>query len=101
MVRKQGHTQLPMSLPDAYRKCAQALTVIGASITAEDERAGRIEARRGASLTSWGENLVVEISGAEGATSVSVTSSSVLPTTLFDFGTNQRNVKRFLGWLRH
>jgi hypothetical protein len=100
MVRKQGHTQLPITLAEGFRKSAEALTVIGASITKEDQPSGRIEAKRGPSFTSWGENLVAEISGADGAASISIASSSALPTTLFDFGTNQRNVNRFLDLLR-
>ena len=100
MVTKRGHTQLAIPLAEAYRKSAQALNVIGATPTNEDPAAGRIEAKVGLSFASWGEKLVVEISGADNAAYISVTSSSALPTTLFDFGKNQRNVARFLDWLQ-
>jgi hypothetical protein len=101
MVTKEGHVQLPITLTEAYRKSAQALTIVGAWITKEDQSSGRIEARRGMSFTSWGENLVVEISGGDNAVYVAVTSSSSWPLTLADWGKNQSNVDRVLDWLRH
>ena len=96
MIRKQGHAELPISLDEAYRKSAEALNVIGAKVTNEDQARTRIEGAIGANLMSWGENILVEITGVDNAASISVTSSSRLPTTLIDFGKNKRNVKRFL-----
>jgi len=101
MVLKDGQVELPMSLVDAYQKSAQALRVIGASITKEDRSAGRIEAKRGMSFRSWGEKLVVGISGGDNAATISITSSSSWPLTLADWGQNNSNVDRFLDWLRH
>lgn len=96
MVTKKGETHLHAPLADAYRRAGQALNALGATVTAEDEVGGRIEARLSVSWRSWGEKLSVEVSGVDNETLVRVTSASRLPTTLFDYGKNAGNVKRFL-----
>ena len=100
MVKKQGQIQLSVPIDDAYTKSAQALNVIGASVTKEDRDAGRIDAKIPMSFTSWGEKLVVEIFGSDNAVSVFITSSSAYSFTLVDWGKNKSNVDRFLDWLR-
>ena len=100
MVRKEGQASFAMSLDEAYRRSAQALVILGATVTKEDAATGTIEARIPMSLTSWGENLAIQITGVDDDALVSVTSSSNWSTTLFDFGKNQQNVTRLLDWLR-
>src|SRR2546423_3055595 len=100
MVKKQGQIQLSGPIAEAYTKSARGLNVIGASVTKEDRNAGRIDAKIGMSLTSWGEKLVVEISGTDNAVNISITSSTTYAFTLVDWGKNQSNVDRFLDWLR-
>lgn len=51
------------------------------------------------SLSSWGENILIEVSDAGKGALVRITSSSQWRTTLFDFGKNARNVRRFLDWV--
>lgn len=48
------------------------------------------------SLRSWGEKLTVQVIGQDGAVVVAVNSRSSLPTTLFDFGKNAENLRRFV-----
>ena len=96
MVTKKGETHLHTPLSDAYRRAGEALSAIGARVTAEDEASGRIEGKLSVNWRSWGENLSVEVSGVDNDALVRVTSASRLPTTLFDYGKNAGNVKRFL-----
>ena len=69
--------------------------IIGATITKEDQSAGRIEAEAPMSLTSWGERLLVEISGINSDALVWVTSKSRMPTTLIDAGKMQGTLNGF------
>ena len=48
------------------------------------------------SLWSWGEKILIDVSEADAGSLIRITSSSRLPTTLFDYGKNSRNVRRFL-----
>ena len=99
MVRKQAQREFPLSAAEAYRRCSQAMVVLGARIVRDDPVAGRIDAKIGMSFTSWGENLMAQITGDEHRAEIQVTSSSSLPTTLFDFGKNKKNVNRVLDWV--
>lgn len=99
MVVKQGEIQLSTPLTEAYRRSAQALNVIGGKVKTEDPSTGRIEGTVSMSLTSWGENILIQVSGVDDGAMVRISSSSRMPTTLVDFGKNAQNVRRFLDWL--
>lgn len=99
MVTKQGEIQLNAPLSEAYRRSAQALNVIGGKVKTEDPSTGKIEGTISMSLTSWGENILIEVTGVDDRAVVHIRSSSSWPTTLFDFGKNAQNVRRFLDWL--
>lgn len=99
MVVKTGEIHVSTPLSEAYRRSAQALNVIGGKVEREDQATGKIEGTISMSLSSWGENILIEVSGAENGALVRITSSSQWRTTLFDFGKNARNVRRFLDWV--
>jgi hypothetical protein len=99
MVARQGKIQLNAPLSEAYRRSAQALNVVGGKVKTEDPSTGKIEGTVSMSLTSWGENILIQVSGVDDGALVRISSSSSWPTTLFDFGKNARNVRRFLDWL--
>ena len=99
MVVKKGEIQLSAPLSEAYRRSAQALNVIGGEVKAGDPASGKMEGTISMSFVSWGENILIEVTGLDNRALVRITSSSRLPTTLFDFGKNARNVRRFLDWL--
>lgn len=99
MVVKHGEIQLRAPLSEAYRRSAEALNVIGGKVKTEDPSTGRIEGTISMSLTSWGENILIQVSGVDDGAVVRISSSSSWPTTLFDFGKNAQNVRRLLDWL--
>jgi hypothetical protein len=99
MVTKTGQVNLQLPLAEAYRRSAQALNIIGGTVKSEDQSAGRIVGTVPMSWTSWGESLLVEVSGVDNDALVRVTSKTRLPTQVVDFGKNARNVARFLDWL--
>jgi hypothetical protein len=99
MVTKEGQIHLQLPLAEAYRRSAQALNVIGGIVKSEDQSSGRIVGTVPINWKSWGERVVVEVSGVDKDVLVRVTSKTRLPTQLFDLGKNAQNVKRFLDWL--
>ena len=99
MVVKKGEIKVSGTVPEAYRKSAEALNVIGGTIKSQDQATGKIKGTMSMSLWSWGENIVIEVTGVENGALVRFTSSCRMPTTLFDYGKNARNVRRFLDWL--
>jgi hypothetical protein len=96
MVTKKGQIHLQLPLAEAYRRSAQALNVIGGIVKSEDQSLGRIVGTVPISWKSWGERVVVEVSGVDNDVLVRVTSKTRLPTQLVDLGKNAQNVKRFL-----
>src|ERR1700682_102207 len=99
MVVKKGELKVGGTVSEAYHRSAEALNVIGGTVTKEDQATGKIEGTRSISFISWGEKILIEISDSDNGALVRITSSSRVPTTLFDFGQNARNVRRFLDWL--
>jgi hypothetical protein len=92
-----------------FDACARALETIGARDIHIDAVAGTLRARRGRSRRSWGEVLLVRIRpvphvGEDGDAIISphitITSRSLLPTTLADWGQNRDNVGAFLSALQ-
>jgi hypothetical protein len=81
-----------MDREEALGRVKQALTVIGARITAENASAGQIEAKVPFNLKSWGELVKVQLSGSGEQVLVTIASQSVWWGTLADWGKNQQNV---------
>jgi hypothetical protein len=99
MVVSNGEIHITVPLAEAYRRAAQALTVIGGEVKREDPAEGKIEGIVSTSFVSWGENILIEVTAADNGALVRITSSSRWRTTVFDYGKNARNVRRFLDWL--
>lgn len=60
-----------------------------------DESAGRVALTSGASFSSWGEKIVIQLTdNGNGTTSAVITSASRVKTTLVDYGRNSRNVRK-------
>jgi hypothetical protein len=81
-----------MGREDAFARVKQALTVIGAVITAEHEPAGQIEAKVPFSFKSWGELVKVQVTGSDDQVLVNIVSQTAWWATLGDWGKNQQNV---------
>ena len=99
MIVKKGEIQLTAPLAEAYRRATQTLNVIGGEVKSEDPVTGKIEGIVSTSFVSWGENILIEVIAVGNGALVRITSSSRWRTTLFDYGKNARNVRRFLDWL--
>jgi hypothetical protein len=96
MISKSGRVELALTRAKAFHRAQQVIRNIGATVTASDLQRGVIEARFPISPRSWGEKLRVELSGADGAVTLNVSSRTRIGTTLFDFGKNADNVRRFV-----
>jgi hypothetical protein len=64
----------------------------------EERSPGVFESDIGTTWASWGERFTVDITG-EGT--IRIVSEPKVSITLFDYGKNQENVKRFLNALKH
>jgi hypothetical protein len=65
-----------------------------AEIREADPSTGRYTARTRRSWRSWGEDVTVELTGAQTAPVARITSRPVIRTTLIDYGKGRRNVKQ-------
>jgi hypothetical protein len=77
-------------LPD---RVVSALRSLPADVTAADAATGRFVARRRVSWKSWGEEVVVQLTGDPAHPTATVASRPVLGTTLVDYGRGHRNVE--------
>jgi ribosomal protein L40E len=95
----EGGAEFPFDKDDVYTTLIEAIKSIkGMRVDKADNLSGRILAKAGVSLMSWGENIpiyVMEVS--PGITRVSVTSTpktGVLFGGAFDLGKNRRNIEK-------
>jgi hypothetical protein len=93
-ANKQASFRLQTGMADAFTRAERALLAIG-TVTRRDWERGQLEGSVPLSFLSWGENVRVQLQGVEGDVTVYVKSESILPTTLFDFGKNAGNIKKF------
>jgi hypothetical protein len=102
MVVKRGETHLSSPLSEAYRRSAEALNVIGGEVKTEDSASGKIEGTISMSFVSWGENILIEVSGVDNDALVRITSSSRWRPTLVGQERPKRpalpGLDRPLGW---
>lgn len=96
MFERRGSLVVASSPTQAFHRAERVLRRLGGEITRSDPQAGRIEAKLPMSARSWGERVHVDVAGDEGEVLLTVVSRSRLPTTLFDFGKNADNVRRFV-----
>jgi hypothetical protein len=103
-MTKRAEQTLTLSLPlsDVYQRCLGAAEAVPKSkLKRADEVASKVELRTKVSLKTFGEKIELELSPeGEGATRVHVSSKAIVPTTLVDYGRNQRNVNSVVSWLR-
>jgi hypothetical protein len=85
--------------PDLSDRIETVLRSLPAEITAVDVPAGRYAARRGVSWKSWGEDVVVQLSGDPAHPVATVSSRPRLSTTLIDYGRGRRNVEHVVSAL--
>jgi len=95
----EGGAEFPFVKEDVFEALIEAIKKIkGMKVDKVDKLSGRILAKAGVSLTSWGENIpiyIIEIS--PGITRVSVTSTpktGVLFGGAFDLGKNRKNIDK-------
>jgi len=72
----------------------RALGNIGANISESDRTNGRIKAKIGTSVWSWGENIIIIVTRSQSGYSVDVESKSALSTTVADWGKNETNIQK-------
>ena len=101
LLDHEGNAEFPYCKDDVFNALLEAVPQIqGLGVHSSDKLAGRILAKAGVSLMSWGESIpisVVEV--APGRTRVSVLSTpktGVLFGGAFDLGKNRRNIERIL-----
>jgi hypothetical protein len=82
--------------PDLADRVVSALGSLPAEVTAADVSAGRFVARRRANWKSWGEEVVVQLSGDPARPTATVSSRPRVRTTLVDHGRGHRNVEHVL-----
>lgn len=80
----------------AFNHAVHVIWAMGGKVKVGNPEPGFLEARLPMSLRSEGERFNVEVSGDDGDVALHVRSRSILPTTLFDFGKNVDNVRRFV-----
>ena len=85
--------------PDLADRIVTALRSLPAEVTTADVPAGRYVARRGVSWKSWGEDVVVQLSGDPAHPLATVSSRPRLATTLIDYGRGRRNVEHVVSAL--
>lgn len=76
-----------------FSKCIEAVHDSGFELLISELNSGRIEAKSGMGLRSFGENITIQVNKKSG--SVHVFSKSALSTTMFDWGKNRDNVTKF------
>ena len=101
LLDHEGGVEFPYRKEDVLDAIVEALSQVeGIEVSSVDKLAGRVVAKAGMSLMSWGENIpisLVEIS--PGRTRVSVISTpktGVLFGGAFDLGKNRRNIEKIL-----
>ena len=82
-----------------YEKSLKALKLIKAVVTNQDKNSGKIEAKTGFSLKSFGEKVEIKINPK--TNEVLISSKPSVSTTLFDYGKNLENVQKILNYLKN
>lgn len=92
-----GIIHLDTTADDAFDRCRDVLSLMGAVLKLEDKTEGRIEAEFGRSWKSFGESILVRVSSQSSDRScVQVSSAPIVKTTLVDFGKGLENINRIL-----
>jgi hypothetical protein len=98
----EGGAEFPYSREDVFQAFLEAIPqVAGMKVDSADKMSGRIMAKAGVSLMSWGENIpitLLEVSpGRTRVTVISTPKTGVMFGGAFDLGKNRRNIEHILG----
>lgn len=95
-VQKEKSFRVQYPYAQAFDIARAALMGIGAAVQQYDASSGGIVATTGTSMQSYGEIIGVQIrpNGSDQC-DIRVTSTSAVPTTMFDWGKNQQNLNAF------
>jgi hypothetical protein len=97
----EGGAEFPYTRDDVFDALLEAIpTISGLKVHTADKLGGRVVAKAGVSLMSWGENIPISVSEiSSGRTRVSITSTpktGVLFGGALDLGKNRKNIERIL-----
>jgi hypothetical protein len=85
---------------EALRRCIDVLRGIRARIARVDEESGLIQARIPMSVWSWGHIISINVaSDKENRSEVRISSDSMMPSIVIDFGANARVVRNIVSRL--
>ncbi len=84
----QGSMTFPAGRDNVFQACLQAVSQSGFRVLGSSQETGRIDARSGAGLRSWGENIAVTVSDG-GRVDIK---SSCRGIQVIDYGKNKANV---------
>jgi len=79
---------------EAFNEALNALKVLGFEIKKTDKTEGLIEAKKGASIWTWGENIKISVISLKKGCSVYV--ESRVKYQIVDYGKNRENVVKIL-----
>ena len=101
-VRHVREIELQLPYNDAFNVCCESLASIQCcAIEKKDLSQGKIVAKAGTSLRSWGEVITFDIEQVDAwRTRVRVSSRSPLRTTIIDWGKNLENVQKIAQYLK-
>jgi hypothetical protein len=97
IAKREAKINIQASYDQIWDECTAALRRMKVDIKTIDAKKGLIEGNTGPNWRSWGETVVVQITriGADEC-SVHVKSDSRTITTVFDYGKNASNIRRFV-----
>lgn len=91
---QQVHFPIPRPPQEVFAYLATLPSIGGFSTTGVNQAGFQILLSNGASFTSWGEDLSLNVySDGQGGTMIVAFSKPKLPTTLVDCGKNRKNVE--------
>jgi hypothetical protein len=101
LLDHNGECELPISKDKVFNAMLQAIpTIKGMKIESSDKLLGRITAKAGVSLFSWGENIPIQLTEvSENKTKIQITSSpktGIMFGGSFDMGKNNKNIEDIL-----
>ena len=101
IVDHEGFCEIPVAKDLVFdTMCKVIPTISGMKIDSSDKLLGRIVAKAGVSLFSWGENIPIQLMGtSDNTTKISIVSSpktGVMFGGAFDMGKNRKNIEMIL-----
>jgi hypothetical protein len=97
----EDSVELPLPYALAFKTCHRVVQRdLGAQVELKDHTLGKIEARKGLSLTSFGEMISFKVNEIDAQHSlITVRSEEIMKTRLIGRGPNRKNVERVLAAL--